>query len=382
MADPPTSSSPETAKSLKHSRRRRLIEYISFVAILGVLGLAIAVLTHFLRNLDVAKVVETIGTIPWPSILLGTVFGIGGYVALVGYDWSALQYIGKRLPFRSVLLASFCGYAIGNTAGFTLVTGGAVRLRIYSRAGLDVADIGRVTLFCMVAFGFGICAVSALSLLAHPHALADLVKVPAETVSAIGLAILILVVAFLILCGRGREVRILKWQFKLPSAALVVRLLLISAVDIGFACATLYVVLPHGAGMAFADFLPVFCAALAFGIISHVPGGVGVFEATMIYALRHKLPAEQLVGGLLMFRIIYYIVPLAQAVAILSLVEAYNQRQRLRARLLSLPRLWPAAVAGLALVLLVFLMVTRDTIDTRDAGHAAPLSHPPPASSH
>ncbi len=372
MADPPASASPQCAKSLKRARRRRWIEYISLVAIVAVLGLAIWVLAHFLRNVDVTEVVETMGTIPWPSILAGIVFGIGGYVAMAGYDWSALQYIGARLPFPSVLLASFCAYAIGNTAGFTLVTGGAVRLRIYSRAGLNVADIGRVTLFCMVAFGFGICAVSALSLLAHPHALADLVKVPAETVRAIGIAILILVVAFLVLCGRGRELGIFKWQFRLPSAGLVVRQLLISAVDIGFACAALYVVLPRGAGMAFADFLPVFCAALAFGIISHVPGGVGVFEATMIYALRHKLPAEQLVGGLLMFRIIYYILPLAQAVATLSVVEAYNQRKRLRARLLPLPRLWPAAIAGLALAVLVFLIVTRDAIDHRDEGAAAP----------
>ena len=379
MADPTAPSQPKTSK---RARRRRLIDLISLVAILAVLALAVAVLAHFLRHLDVAKVVETMGTIPLPSILAGIAFGAGGYAAMVGYDWSALQYIGARLPLRSVLLASFCGYAIGNTAGFTLVTGGAVRLRIYSRAGLDVADIGRVTLFCMIAFGFGIFAVSALSLLAHPHALADLVKIPAETVSAIGLAILILVVAFLVLCGRGRDIRIFRWQFRLPSAGLVLRQLLISAIDIGFACAALYVVLPHGAGMQFADFLPVFCAALAFGIISHVPGGVGVFEATMLFALRHKLPPEQLVGGLLMFRIIYYILPLAQAVAILSIVEWRNQREDLRTKLLSLPKLWPAAVAGLALFVLVFLMVTRDTMETRSTGplgHANPVSRGGPA---
>lgn len=367
MDDLPAATPPKTRKSSKHNRRRRIIDLISLIAIVAVLALSVTVLAHFLRHLDVAKVLETIGTIPWPSILAGIAFGAGGYVAMVGYDWSALQYIGKRVPFRTVLLASFCGYAIGNTAGFTLVTGGAVRLRLYSRAGLDVADIGRVTLFCMVAFGFGICAVSALSLLAHPHALADLVKIPTETVSAIGLAILVLVVIFLFLCGRGREVRILRWQFKLPSAGLVIRQLVISAVDIGFACAALYVVLPHGAGMTYADFLPVFCAALAFGIISHVPGGVGVFEATMLFALRHQLPAEQLVGALLMFRIIYYIVPLAQAVVILCITEGYHQRRRLASRLAGVPKLWPAAVAGLALALLLFLMVSRDTVGSRNA---------------
>ncbi len=379
MADP---TAPLPSKASKHARRRRWIDYISFAGILVVLALSIGVLGHFLRHLDVAKVVETMGTIPWTSILAGIAFGAGGYAAMVGYDWSALQYIGARVPWRSMLLASFCGYAIGNTAGFTLVTGGAVRLRIYSRAGLDVSDIGRVTLFCMVAFGFGICAVSALSLLAHPHALADLVKIPAGTISTIGLAISILVVAFLFLCGRGREMRILRWQFKLPSAGLVLRQLVISAIDIGFACAALFIVLPHGAGLAFTDFLPVFCAALAFGIISHVPGGVGVFEATMLYALRHKLPAEQIVGGLLMFRIIYYILPMAQAIAILSVVEWWHHRERLRARLLSLPRIWPAAVAGLALVVLVFLMVTRDTMDFAKCRSPASAVERPPDRAH
>ena len=370
MADP---TAPSPAKSSKRARRRPGIDYVSLAAILAVLALAIWVLAHFLRDLDVAKVAETIETIPASSIIAAIVFAAAGYGALVGYDWSALEYIGARVPLRSVVLASFCAYAIGNTAGFTLVTGGAVRFRVYSRAGLDVSDIGRVTLFCMVAFGFGICAVSALSLLGNPYALAELVAIPAETISAIGLAILVLIVVFLALCGRGRTIGILRWQFALPSAGLVVRQLLISAIDIGFACAALYVVLPHGAGMAFTDFLPVFCAALAFGIISHVPGGVGVFEATMLFALSDKLPPEQLVGGLLMFRIIYYIIPLAQAVAILSIVEGYNQRERLRARLLSLPRLWPAAVAGLALVVLVFLMVTRDRMESPDAGDATPM---------
>jgi phosphatidylglycerol lysyltransferase len=376
MADP---TAPSPAKSSTRARRRRWIDYVSLTAILAVLALAIWVLAHFLRDLDGAKVVETIGTIPTPSIFAAIAFAAAGYGALVGYDWSALQYIGARLPIRSIILASLCGYAIGNTAGFTLVTGGAVRLRVYSRAGLDVSDIGRVTLFCMVAFGFGICAVSALSLLGNPYALAELVAIPAETISAIGLAILVLIVVFLVLCGRGRTVRILRWQFALPSAGLVVRQLLISAVDIGFACAALYVVLPHGAGMAFTDFVPVFCAALAFGIISHVPGGVGVFEATMLFALRNKLPPEQLVGGLLMFRIIYYILPLALAVAILSTVEWRNQRERLRKKLLLLPRLWPAAVAGVALVVLVFLMVTRDTVDSRNTGHTNPMPPAAPA---
>lgn len=353
--------------------RRALVDRVSLLAMLAVGALAVYVLERYLRDLDVGEVRRALAAMAWQPLALSGLYAAGGYLALVGYDWSALSYVGRRLRLPAVALASFCSYAIGNTAGFTLLTGGAVRLRLYSAAGLSVADIGRVTVFCMLAFGFGICTVSALSILTGPGTLAELIDVAPATVIAVGLLALMAIIGFLFFCGRGRLVRLYRWTLKLPTAGLVAKQLLISAVDIGFACAALYVLLPASSGISFLGFLPIFCAALAVGIMSHVPGGLGVFEAAILFALHDKLPKEQLVSALLFFRLVYYIIPLFMAILLLAGNE-FLRRQGATSgdeRRTSAATLWRAALGGMALVVLLVFIVAH-------VAGRSPATHPLP----
>lgn len=298
-------------------------------AVAIVLLIAGFALYRLLAGLQPAEVVRAIAALPVPDLLASLLFTAFGYLALVGYDWSALRYVGRTLPLRVVALASFCGYAIGNTAGFTLLTGGSVRFRIYSAAGLRAGEIVRVALFCVIAFGFGISAVSALGVLARPGLLAHLLHVPVWVLQLAGIGTVAAIAAWMVVCARRHELRWRGIALPLPSASLTAGQLGISALDLCFAAAALYALLPTGAAdLTFTSFLPLFCAAIVLGILSHVPGGLGVFEAVLVLALGGELPKDALVAALVVYRLIYFILPLLLATLLLALNEMLRPLRR------------------------------------------------------
>lgn len=273
----------------------------------------------------VADVGQAIRELPGSAILLCLGFTGLSYITLIGYDWSALRYVGRRLPTRVIAVASFCGYAIGNTVGFSLLTGGSVRFRIYSAAGLSADDIGRVAVFCIVAFGFGICAVSGIGVLLRPRLLSEILNVPVGLLKVVSIGLIVGVAAFLTLCARRRVIRWRGGALPLPSMSLVAAQLTISAVDLVFASAALWVLVPPELGFSFPAFLPLYCVAIVAGVMSHVPGGLGVFEAVFVYALSDRTEIGPLVGALLVYRLIYYVLPLLAAGALLGLNELRRQ---------------------------------------------------------
>lgn len=298
---------------------------LGLAAVAVVLVLCGFALNRLLAEMRVADVGRAIADLPISAIALSLAFTALSYITLIGYDWSALRYVGRRLPARVIAVASFCGYAIGNTVGFSLLTGGSVRFRIYSAAGLPADDIGRVTLFCIIAFGFGICAVSGIGVLLRPFLLAEILNLPVWLLKAVSLGLIFGVIAFLTLCARSRVLHWWRMALPLPSVSLVAAQLTISAVDLCFACAALWVLLPPELNFSFFAFLPLYCVAIVAGIMSHVPGGLGVFEAVFVYALADRTEMGPLVGALLVYRLIYYVVPLLVAGALLGLNEIRRQ---------------------------------------------------------
>lgn len=298
---------------------------LGLAAVAVVLLLCGFALNRLLAEMRVADVGRAIADLPGSAIAASLGFTCLSYITLIGYDWSALHYVGRRLPARVIAVASFCGYAIGNTVGFSLLTGGSVRFRIYSAAGLPTDDIGRVALFCIVAFGFGICAVSGFGVLLRPFLLAEILDVSVWLLKVVSVGLVAGVAGFLVLCARRRVLRWGRWALPLPSMSLVAIQLTISAVDLCFACAALWVLLPQELNFSFFAFLPLYCVAIAAGILSHVPGGLGVFEAVFVYALSDRAEMGPLVGALLIYRLIYYVLPLLVAGALLGLNEIRRQ---------------------------------------------------------
>ncbi|OWY09329.1 hypothetical protein B6V73_19795 [Thioclava sp. JM3] len=289
---------------------------------LGLFLMGLWALHHLLASIDVRQVIAQIKATPWPT--LGAALGATalGYLALVGYDFWALHYFGKRLPLRTVALGGFLGYAFGNTVGISVISGGAVRYRIYSAAGLNAFEVAGLSSYIAVAMGMGLTLVGVLALAIHPAALAGVISASEAAIrlGAIGISALILGGAFW-LSVTGRALRIRGFEIAMPAPRILLGQLVVALFDSTMASLALWVLMPEGTP-PFASFLAIYAAATMVGVLSHVPGGVGIFETVVIAALPAGVPVGAAAAGLLAFRMIYFLLPFALAFAIVSINEA------------------------------------------------------------
>jgi phosphatidylglycerol lysyltransferase len=311
---------------------RLLIRRIGPPLLIGtIFGMALLALYHLAQGLDYQSTVDQIRAFGWGRVSLTILLTFGSFAALIGYDHSALRYVRRQVPAKVMALASFCGYALGNVLGIGALTGGSIRYRIYSAVGLDTADIIRIAIFCSVAFGIGVTAIGSLSVVLYPDFLASFagwtpaaIRFGALSVVALGLG-----VAFVAWRRRGPW-RIGGLALCLPSASLAARQLLFSAAELAFAAAALYVLLPS-TDLPLLSFLAIYSAATVAGVASHVPGGIGVFEAIVLFALRDKAPSDAVAAALFGYRMIYSLLPMVLAAVLLAAREMVRLRgNRLR----------------------------------------------------
>jgi len=304
-------------------------------------------LYRLLAPLDMRVVLGQLRAVP-PHIVIGSLAATAiGYAALVGYDWSAMRYIGKTAPPSSIILGGFLGYALGNSIGLTAVSGGAVRYRIYSALGLDAYDVAAISTFAAMSYGVGATLIGLGALAIHPAALKGMVPLSPDALRFGALAICLLVVALLVwVARRGGTVRLGRFALTAPGGGAMLRQLLITSVDICMAALALHLLLPTGS-LPFANMLAVFAVATMVGVASHVPGGIGVFESVVIAALPSSVPVNDAVTALLLFRLIYFLLPFVLALLLLSLIEVWGAAGP---RLPRIATLTPVVTAGRSLI--------------------------------
>lgn len=302
----------------------RLGPTLPYLLAAGLFALGLYALYRLLAPVNLADVAAQIRATPWTTLALAMTATLLGYLSLAGYDWSALRYIGKPLPIPVVLTGGLMAYAFGNTIGLTAVSGGAVRWRLYSGLGLDGYDVAAVSTFAAVSFGVAATLVGLGALALHPGALASILPFPAGTIraAAVGL-IAVQVVPLFWASARGSSLRIRGVALRVPSLPILAGQILFSLGDIGFSALTLYLFLPAG-DLGFFTFLAVFAAATMAGIISHVPGGIGVFETVVIAAMPPGTPVGQVAAALLLYRLVYYLLPFLAALVVLALYETWR----------------------------------------------------------
>ncbi len=307
------------------SRARTLLPYALAA---GLFALGRYALYKLLAPVDFVQVTAQIRATPWSTLAAAFGATLCAYLALAGYDWSALRYIGKPLPAPVVLTGSLMAYAFGNTIGLSAVSGGAVRWRVYSGLGLDGYDVAAVSAFTAVSFGVAATLVGLFALGAHPQALAAVLPLAPEMVRTLAVASIVAVVAPLVWASlSGKSLKLWRFDLRAPSLPILGGQVLFSLGDIGFSALTLYLLLPE-TGLGFFTFLAIFAAATMAGVVSHVPGGVGVFETVMLAALPSGAPTEQVAAALLLYRLIYYLLPFTLALIFLAIYEFWRSLGR------------------------------------------------------
>jgi phosphatidylglycerol lysyltransferase len=285
--------------------------FVSLV-VLMVFGFTAFAIYGLTREVRYDEVIAALNATRWTSILLAILFTALSFSALAAYDLNALAYIGRQLPPVPVIMTAFSAYAVGNTAGFGALSGGAIRFRGYSRLGLSPEDVGRVIAFVTFAFGFGLLAVSAFACLVTAPRIGQIVGIDAVFVRIVALVV-IAALALLVLAGRnGRRIAVGGWHLRLPDTRTSSQQFLITALDISASASVLYVLLPQ-TDIGWPSFLAIYAAAVTAGVLSHVPAGLGVFETVIVAALGHALSVDQILGSLVLYRVIYHVLPLLVA---------------------------------------------------------------------
>lgn len=365
---------------LKGGRLRwleRISQYRQPVALAMTLLLFVIALIacrHLLTELDPYALHDAFLQVP-PSALLGAMGAtFVGFIILLGYEWSASRYAAVMLPPRAVLLGGFTAFAIGNALGLSLLSGGSVRYRLYARHGLAASDVARMTLFASLSLGCALPVLAALATLFDLSAASAALHLPSAALGAIAVTVLASAALLTLAIHRRRLaqqpfkdsllVRAGRRTLRLPSARLTALQLAITALDVAAAATVLYLLLPEAPPLGV--FFLIYLIALAAGVLSHVPGGVGVFEAVLLAAFANTLGAAPLAAALLLYRLIYVLLPMLLACLLLLITEAQRlpqARQTLRlASGFAAPVL--AVLVFLSGVVLLFSGVTPE-IDTR-----------------
>jgi phosphatidylglycerol lysyltransferase len=304
--------------------RERLYRVVPALLGLAVFVTAIEVLRRELEGVSWPTLVADILATPPSRLLVALLLTALNYAVLTGYDFIAFAYIGKQLSRRKIAITSFLAYAIANNIGFAMLSGASVRYRFYSRWGVTPGELSRIVFSYSVTFWLGLFALGGFTLAVSPLPGAHALPV-SDLVVPVGWVLVALAFAYPLLTAiRKKPIQVGKYEFALPSTRLATAQLLISVVDWALAGAVIYVLLP--AGPSFLTVLGAFLAAQLLGLASHVPGGVGVFEGLMVILLKPFLASGQLLPALVVYRAIYYLLPLSVAIIGLVADEIYQRR--------------------------------------------------------
>jgi phosphatidylglycerol lysyltransferase len=298
-------------------RYKTLLTAVATLALFCLVGFAIEQLTEEVRYDDV---VQALADTKISSMLLALLFTGLSFLALVFYDLNAIEYVGKKLPFPHVAVTAFSAYAVGNTAGFGALSGGAIRYRAYSRLGLTPEDIGRVIAFVTLSFGLGLAGVAAIALLIIADEIGPLVGVSSLLLRLIAGSIIAVLGVVLFMGRDGHILEIGPVAIRLPDSRTWSRQFLVTAFDIAASATVLYVLLPQTA-ISWPVFLAVYAIAVGLGVLSHVPAGLGVFETVIIASLGSAVNIDAVLGSLVLYRLIYHVLPLMIAVLAVSATE-------------------------------------------------------------
>src|SRR6201992_2466159 len=303
-------------------RQKQILHKLGVAVSVAVIGIACYVLYHMLSGIDTYEVIEAIKETETHQIVLAALFVAAGYFTLTFYDLFAVRAIGHSdVPYRVNAFAAFTSYSIGHNVGARVFTRRAVRYRIYSAYGLNAIDVAKICFLAGLTSWLGNAAVLGLGICYHPEAAASIDQLPIWLNRLLAMGILVSLVGYVVwgwmqprTVGRG------PWTVVLPGGPSTLLQIAIGIVDLGFCALAMYVLVPDEPNLGFIVVAVIFVAAPRRGSPSHSPGGLGVFDAAMLVGL-WQMDREDLLAGMLLFRLLYYIAPFVISVILLTFRE-------------------------------------------------------------
>jgi len=318
---------------------KKVREFIWPVIGLAAVVVSIWLLSHQLRGLSFDRVWASLTSVPNHRYLLAGLSTLVAYAALAWYDRIALLHLGVRhISWLFVSITSFTTYALSHNIGASVFSGAVVRYRAYTSKGLSAAQIAVLVALCSFTFGLGTVFLGGVVLTIHPGLLYRLYELlpAAITNPATARVVGLLLLGFVALYVVGSilhlpPIVIRKAKLEYPRPAIMVRQLIASPLELLGAAGIIYFVLPAHLEPSFLTVLAVFLASFSTALISHAPGGLGVFELVFITAMP-DIPEADVLAALIVFRLFYLLIPFAMSLVVVLLFERARLAQAWRTR--------------------------------------------------
>ena len=324
---------------------RRFGEVLGAMVGLVLFSAALVVLYGALRGHHYHEIAAQIRSIPSARIFLALLFTGLSYGALTLYDRLALHHMGRSIPYRKVAFTAFTTYSFSHNVGFSLFTGASIRYRLYTAWGLSAPEIAQLIGFGIVTFWLGYLTTAAGVFLSSPLSIPSKLGLPFGSTLTLGVIAFCILLAYVgMAVGFRRPLHIRGHAITLPTFGMTILQILVGVFDWLVAAAALWVLLPEAVGISFNHVLAIYLISQIAGLTSNVPGGLGVFESVFVLLIGSSSSSAAVLGSLFLYRIVYYLLPLAIAAVLFG---GYELSLRLRAakRATSIVSQWAQTIA-------------------------------------
>jgi uncharacterized membrane protein YbhN (UPF0104 family) len=283
-----------------------------------------------LKNLSAVDVLDSLAAIPLHRWALAVGATLVAYGALAWYDRIALLHLGKPLGWGFISLVSFTTYALSHNIGASVISGAAVRYRAYSTKGLNAVEIGILVALCSFTFGLGTIMLGGFVLIGEPELVARLFDIPETSGRIAGFGLLMLVGLYVLGSVMGfRPLRIGRYELIYPRPMIVLRQLFAAPIELLGAAGIIYFALPEAGNPGFFVVAGVFLGSFSAALLSNAPGGLGVLEFVFLKAMP-DVSASDVIAALLVFRLLYLLIPLLFACVVVIVFERQKLLQLLK----------------------------------------------------
>lgn len=281
---------------------------LRFLIAIAAIGLAIFLLNRTLSQYSWQELADAVTSVSPGRLIAALGFTACSYLSLTGFDWLALRYAGHPLAYRRAALASFTSLSLGHNIGLAALSSGAIRYRFYARWGLGAGEVARVIVFCGLTVGLGLSVLGGIGLFLAPDVALQVIGIPRATVFLIAAACLAWPAAYVFLAARlgGKSLRLRGRRLTMPGWKLALAQTAVGTVNFAFVAAALHQAIAAISDVPYFEVAAVYVSANVATLITHAPGGLGVIESVVLFLL----PQAELIGAVLAFRFVYFLLPL------------------------------------------------------------------------
>lgn len=289
----------------------------------AVLALAVFLLQRTFRSYDASDIMASVRSISPSRFAAVAACALGSYLCLTVFDTLGVRYAGGCILYPRIARVSMTSLSLGHSIGFAALSSGAIRYRLYSRLGLSLEQVAKVILLCAVTVGLGLSAILSIGFLVRPEIAERIGGLGPREVLGLGILAGSVPLAYLLLAVTVKgTLGVRQWTFRMPPPGIALAQVLIGPLNFACVAACLYAALSDRTTIGYFDVLAAYALANTASLLAHVPGGLGVIESVVAFLL----PGADVVGALIVFRVVYFLIPFVLGAASLALIELARRR--------------------------------------------------------